>query len=100
MSALDQKDVISFMNAKQPNGKCEACGGTLFDVLDEHSIDQKGEHGRVVLTMFPFPGNDLQKGKSMDVVVVSCNTCSTLRFLNRKAVAEWIASNPTPNKTH
>jgi ferredoxin-like protein FixX len=96
MSALNSKDVIRYMLAKQPNGKCVSCGNTSFDIVNEQNTDQNGLEGRAALTIFPFPDYDIMKAKSMDVVVLGCTNCATLRFLTRKMVAEWVDGNPAP----
>jgi hypothetical protein len=85
---LKRDDVLRFLQAKSAR-PCGTCGSPAFDVYDEERVN-----GRVVLSAPEFPEFKLGGAEALEMIAMSCTNCSTVRFLHRRFVADWIGKNP------
>ena len=92
---IPRSDIIRYLNSKAPRAKCSACGHGEFSVTNEMDLDGKGLTARLVLVGFPFPGYEIPKAKTVEVLALACNNCGTIWQVLRKAVTSWLAVNPS-----
>ncbi len=88
---IPPSEVQKFIAAKCPNPRCLGCGKAEYDIVNETNIDGNGLARRVALIGFPFPNYDIFKSKTIDVIVICCVECGTLRHIARKVVMAWLA---------
>jgi hypothetical protein len=86
---LKPTDVLRFLAAKKAGAKC-VCGSTQFDIVNEAT-----HNGRAGIFVFKFPGHEVAGSQVMDVVLLACVNCGTIRQLQRKLVIDWVAKHPT-----
>ncbi|MGC0326259.1 putative Zn finger protein [Bradyrhizobium sp. USDA 326] len=88
---IPQSEIVRFMQAKTPHAKCSGCGQSSFALVNEENINGAGLEARMALTGYPFPGYDIFKARTTDVVVFMCNNCGTVWQLSRKPVCDWLS---------
>jgi len=89
-SKISLKELTRALKGKGAAAPCNSCGGKDFNISDEDVYD-----ARAAIPYFRFPGWDLGGAKTIDVVMMVCESCGTIRLVHRPTLAEWLAKNPS-----